>query len=395
MKRFLTGSVQSVLVLILVIFLACPTSTFAKAKTKDYVIGQALKLKSKVLNEERPLLISLPDGYEESTLHYPVLYVTDGKGHFHYVTGVVKYLAQQGRMPQLIVVGIPNTNRNHDFTPTKTEKRPEGGGADTFVTFLKKELIPHIENSYRTQPYRIFFGHSLCGMFAIYTALNHSDLFNASISVSPWVIYDNGYILENARNMLKQKSELKKFLYITVGNEPEIQPGLEDLDELFRRESPDGFEWKVDTFKNEDHSTIPVVSLHHGLRALYKSWQLPKKAYKDGLPAIEKHYQSLSEKFGYRINVPEFVLNFLGYKFMGDKKFDEAINVLKMNVEKYSDSANVYDSLGEAYEKNNELMLALKNYKIACKKGKETKAHFLNVYEQNYKRVKDKLNGKK
>ena len=44
--------------------------------------------------------------------------------------------------------------------------------------------------------------------------------------------------------------------------------------------------------------------------------------------------------------VLEHELNLLGYTFARQRKFEEAIAVFKMNVEAFSDSWNVYDSLG-------------------------------------------------
>ncbi|HYX27840.1 MAG TPA: tetratricopeptide repeat protein [Pyrinomonadaceae bacterium] len=58
----------------------------------------------------------------------------------------------------------------------------------------------------------------------------------------------------------------------------------------------------------------------------------------------------------------EASLNRLGYELMARKKYSQAIEILKLNVESYPQSANVYDSLGEAYMMNGEKELAIKNY---------------------------------
>jgi len=54
--------------------------------------------------------------------------------------------------------------------------------------------------------------------------------------------------------------------------------------------------------------------------------------------------------------------NSLGYKLLNENKFEEAIAILKLNVETYPDSWNAYDSLGEAYMKNGNRELAILNY---------------------------------
>ncbi|MGB6386957.1 MAG: tetratricopeptide repeat protein [Terriglobales bacterium] len=55
-------------------------------------------------------------------------------------------------------------------------------------------------------------------------------------------------------------------------------------------------------------------------------------------------------------------LNRLGYILMSQNQLDTAIQILRLNVESYPDSANAYDSLGEVYAKHGDRELAIKNY---------------------------------
>lgn len=55
-------------------------------------------------------------------------------------------------------------------------------------------------------------------------------------------------------------------------------------------------------------------------------------------------------------------LNRLCYEFLEQRKFTDAIAILKLNVEEYPQVGDPYDSLGEAYMKNGERALAIKNY---------------------------------
>jgi tetratricopeptide (TPR) repeat protein len=55
-------------------------------------------------------------------------------------------------------------------------------------------------------------------------------------------------------------------------------------------------------------------------------------------------------------------MNQLGYGFVNAKKLDQAILVLKLNVEIYPESFNTWDSLGEAYMDRGDKDLAIKNY---------------------------------
>jgi tetratricopeptide (TPR) repeat protein len=55
-------------------------------------------------------------------------------------------------------------------------------------------------------------------------------------------------------------------------------------------------------------------------------------------------------------------LNRLGYTLMEQKQLEAAIRIFQLNLESYPDSANVYDSLGEAYANHGDRELAIKNY---------------------------------
>jgi hypothetical protein len=78
--------------------------------------------------------------------------------------------------------------------------------------------------------------------------------------------------------------------------------------------------------------------------------------------AAVKAYQDLRIKSPKDPAVDENRLNSLGYRFMGEKKYQEAIAVFKLNVELYPQSWNVYDSLGEAYMMNGDKEPAIANY---------------------------------
>jgi CubicO group peptidase (beta-lactamase class C family) len=76
----------------------------------------------------------------------------------------------------------------------------------------------------------------------------------------------------------------------------------------------------------------------------------------------------------------EATINRIGYSLMNAKKYEEAIEVLKLNVEAYPESTNVYDSLAEAYMNNGDRELAIAYYKKVLEmvpKDKKTDKDFL------------------
>jgi tetratricopeptide (TPR) repeat protein len=59
----------------------------------------------------------------------------------------------------------------------------------------------------------------------------------------------------------------------------------------------------------------------------------------------------------------EWSINDLGYELINSERFEEAIEVLKLNTEVFPESANAYDSLAEAYMKSGDDANAIKFYR--------------------------------
>lgn len=361
-------------------------------------------LKSTVLGEERVILVRTPVGYEQNNVKYPVLYMTDGDAHMGHTASTIEFLTRNGRISDLIVVGVTNTDRTRDLTPVKsTDKNaagelrfPTAGGADNFLKFFETELIPEIEKSYRVQPYRIFAGHSLGGLFAIHAMMTRPGLFNSYVAVSPSLQWENAEALKRAENFLKNQKELKVTLFVSLGNEPgAIGESFEKFREALAKSNIKGFEWKAERMDDEDHGSVVLRSHYVGLRKVYEGWQAPRDvnsgAVLGGLKGADAHYKKLSEKFGYSIPVPEGLLNQMGYQLLFEGKPEEAIAVFKTNVERYPASANVYDSLAEAYEQGGRIDLAEPLYDKARTLGEQNNDPNAALFKANYERAHAKL----
>ncbi len=135
------------------LFVLIPHESIAQDAEPFLSLGEKRELYSNVLEESRDIIVGLPSGYESGDETYPVVYLLDGPGHFHHTTGTARFLARNGRMPGVIVVAIPNTDRTRDLTPpTQVDSLgafPTAGGADNFLEFISGELKPYTEAVYR------------------------------------------------------------------------------------------------------------------------------------------------------------------------------------------------------------------------------------------------------
>ncbi len=357
---------------------------------KKIVIGEEVLIQSKVLNEDRVMLIYLPDSYCLSNKTYPVLYLLDGGFHFHHTSGIVQFLSAQGLIPEMILVAITNVDRNRDFSPTHVDRIPTSGGAGNFLSFLTEELTPYINQNYRTQAFDILVGHSFGGTFATYALLENPDEFEAYIAISPYLHYDDQHLIKQAEKKIRSEYNRNVQFYMTLGDEPAYIPSLTKLESIIETKSPKNFDLTYIQMKDEDHGSVPHLSIYNGLQSIYTDWQVPRETFIDGIASIEKYYKKLYKKYGAKIEISENTINLLGYYYLNNNELEKATKVFKENVKRFPASANVYDSLGEAYEKKGEIEKSAKNYEKAVEIA-ETEDHpFLNTYKENLKRTSKK-----
>ncbi len=79
------------------------------------------------------------------------------------------------------------------------------------------------------------------------------------------------------------------------------------------------------------------------------------------------------------------MINAKGYDLMKEKKLKEAIEIFKVNTFAFPQSANAFDSLGEAYLEVGNKELAIENYK---------KSLLLNPENENAREVLERLEDK-
>ncbi len=91
----------------------------------------------------------------------------------------------------------------------------------------------------------------------------------------------------------------------------------------------------------------------------------------------------------------EGMINGLGYEYLLNyKKPVVAEAIFKANTMLFPEIANVYDSYAEALAMNGKLKESAKNYQIAVEIGEATNDGNLELFKENLKKVKTKLNDK-
>ena len=367
----------------------------------DITIGKIDTVRSKILNETRRIWVYVPASAGSKMYtpqQYPVVYLLDAPAHFHSVTGLIQQLSSVSGntvLPEMIVIGIQNTDRTRDLTPTHSTESPFGqspeslktsGGADKFLSFIEKELMPYVDATYPVAPYKMLVGHSFGGLFAMHALLSKPDLFNSYIAIDPSLWWDKQALAKKAIIALQQNKFPSKPLYIAIANVLNTRNEIKEIEKdtsifgigmrmAFRltktmdqyKKANQPWHWKY--YADDSHGSVPLIAEYDALRTFFKGHHLPFTANPEEMDAamFKNHYQNISLLMGYKVPPPEMKINRMGYAFMELKMFDKAYEFFKLNIENYPASFMAHDSMGDYYLAKGEKEKAIEHFKKALR----------------------------
>jgi predicted alpha/beta superfamily hydrolase len=169
---------------------------------------------SKFLNNQRPLVVYLPPGYNvEKTRRYPVLYMHDGQNLFDPSTAAFGVAWDAGvtadrliaaeRLTPLLIVGIYNTpDRMDEYAVHYDAVQGQGGKGRQYGRFVMEEVKPFVDSQYRTLPGRAttaVAGSSLGGLVSLTMARDHGDKFALCGALSPAIWWCKGKLLQELK----------------------------------------------------------------------------------------------------------------------------------------------------------------------------------------------------
>jgi hypothetical protein len=179
-------------------------------------------------------------------------------------------------------------NRLYDYTPTINTPREralekrwgfaagelKSGGANKFILSLKTEIIPFVDEHYKTNADRGITGHSQGGLFTAYCLINSDGYFTRFGINSPALYWDNEKVLNQAVEQFTINESLDippTKVFMSVGGDDgndyvsqmkNIQTSLEEAD----YENID-LRWQI--FDGETHISVYPAMLSRTIRMLY------------------------------------------------------------------------------------------------------------------------------
>ncbi|MEP0265082.1 alpha/beta hydrolase-fold protein [Dokdonia sp.] len=386
------------------------TAQFSQNEEKQIVVGAVDSLFSEILNEQRELWVHLPEKIEDGK-KYPVIYVLDAPDHFYAVTGILKLL-ERWNLPKSIVVGIPNTDRNRDFTPTNVpfqrgHKSETSGGAPNFIKFIENELKPYVKSKYPTDTMSTVIGHSTGGLFVLYAYMHHPEVFDNYLAIDPSLWWDKEKLVNQSKEIFNRSTRQNKSLYVAVANstgidttkvrrlksEPTemLRANLHFHDILVKNKGQLDFTW--DYQGDEDHGSVVLPGMYNGLRSLFLWYPFPErwrfntpKAYsaKQLTEPFYVHFEELSKRFKREVKPEWQFINDVGFFILTSHKLPKKAQAyLEMNLKYYPDESRSYVAMGDYYTKQKKKDEAIEYFEKAIKiDGNKEAQTKLNVLKE-------------
>jgi len=184
---------------------------------------------SKANKTEVGYSIYLPPKYYTSDIPYPVLYFLGGMGNnenvqqrrwAHYLDPTIEW----DKLPPMIVVW-PNPMNNSWYMDSRHMK---------VETMIIRELIPHVDSTYRTYPdreNRWIGGMSMGGLGCLKFAFKYPELFSSVVSYAPAINMDEEREEDHPANLVAKNTEMARMIRVRIvcGDKDDLYEGARDF----------------------------------------------------------------------------------------------------------------------------------------------------------------------
>ncbi len=376
------------------------------SKSTAVINAEKFSFDSKILTDDMDIsiAISLPHKYAERKQSYPVIFVLEGDYLFDITRATAKFMARRSHMPESIVVGIYAGEDEHR---KRMAVKLHGGKPDMYVNFLKKELIPYVEKQYRANSHRSIIGLSPTNGVLFESFLNEPDLFKGYIALSThleWPPEKGKNMIDEVISRMNNTKLPKATLYMgraddDLESNQYAKKIFDEAQKKLAKTSSSNTKVVLDILENEEHYMMSLAGLRNGFQLIYPHGGLmyTKTLASSDKPAeiLKKDYQEISSSYGFDVypvedgHVPNDHLLGLVDIFERKKEYSKALDILKLGINYYPNSANLYRRLALRYQFDGEAERAKKHAETSLKLVKKYNPDLLKKFQNDLNEIVD------
>ena len=384
----------AVLILILFSF----SSTFGqKTIYKNY--------DSEVLNDFRDISIYLPKSYgKDSISNFPLAIVLDGHKLFDLYVGTSNYYSSQDSAPEQIVVGIDMKDTRRKDVGYEITTGNLINDAELFYRFVRDEIIPYVEATYKTSPFLTIVGESLTANFITHFLKEEYSIFNAYICLNPTLSKNINTQIQSYR--IEDLSSEDNIFYFYLSGNPyandEKKTNIKNFGKFINSIEVDNFNVVFDEFSNSPSSLstvgegmsrafTKVFEIYSRITADEFETKIKNLSPPDAISYLEIKYLDIEFLFGSNIGIRKTdifaIEDIILDKENGDFLDDFGEMILKL----FPSSEMGHYYLGKYYESGKDFKAALEQYRLGYGKMNPRDPN-ANLFYQNVERLLNQRN---
>ena len=324
------------------------------------------------LQERRDVKYYIPEDYSPEK-KYPLVLVLDAEYLFENVVATAKFYSSFHGMPQAIIVGVDqgkNDIRWDDCDYDQVSGLPTEKGKK-FFEFLGMELIPYLDTSYNTAPFKMFIGYDITANFGNFYLFKEKSLFNSYVSISPVLAPEM-----ESRIPTRLGAMDKKIFYhlIVEGEKSKDQKRILDLDKAIKVVDNESLHYFFDQYNDADHISVATYGIGKAFDNVFKMFKpISPKEYKTEMLTseepvyqyLEDKYREIEEMFGFKKAVE---LNDIMAVYAGCRKKDDFESLKPLSdlcKEEFPDTMLGFYFEAEYYEEIGDTKKALRTFEKA------------------------------
>jgi len=360
---------------------------------------------SEVLNDFRDISIYLPKSYgKDSISNFPLAIVLDGHKLFDLYVGTSNYYSSQDSAPEQIVVGIDMKDTRRKDVGYEITTGNLINDAELFYRFVRDEIIPYVEATYKTSPFLTIVGESLTANFITHFLKEEYSIFNAYICLNPTLSKNINTQIQSYR--IEDLSSEDNIFYFYLSGNPyandEKKTNIKNFGKFINSIEVDNFNVVFDEFSNSPSSLstvgegmsrafTKVFEIYSRITADEFNTKIKNLSPPDAISYLEIKYLDIEFLFGSNIGIRKTdifaIEDIILDKENGDFLDDFGEMILKL----FPSSEMGHYYLGKYYESGKDFKAALEQYRLGYGKMNPRDPN-ANLFYQNVERLLNQRN---